>query len=104
MWEPLIEYLFHLQAPSISQHAQIIREMWTIDWLNHGESATLNKHLLDVPDATVGPSIFLSFALHPALSGPGQPFRTLPLLPHTSSTPVFHPTESSLWATLEEQS
>lgn len=43
-WEPTIEHLFELQAKNGAKHK--IREAWSIDAPNHGDSAVLNEEKL----------------------------------------------------------
>ncbi|KAJ3505219.1 hypothetical protein NLJ89_g7532 [Agrocybe chaxingu] len=43
-WEPVIERLFSLQR--MKDRTRQIREAWSFDWQNHGDSAVLNRELL----------------------------------------------------------
>ncbi|KAJ7470743.1 Alpha/beta hydrolase fold-1 [Mycena latifolia] len=43
-WEPVIERLYALQSPC--DHSSRIREVWSLEWQNHGESAVLNEEAL----------------------------------------------------------
>ncbi|KAJ7799996.1 Alpha/beta hydrolase fold-1 [Mycena olivaceomarginata] len=43
-WEPIVEKLFTLQSEKSTFYR--IREAWSFDWQNHGESAVLNEEAL----------------------------------------------------------
>ncbi|KAJ7799995.1 alpha/beta-hydrolase [Mycena olivaceomarginata] len=43
-WEPILEKLFTLQSEKSTFYR--IREAWSLDWQNHGESAVLNEEAL----------------------------------------------------------
>ena len=47
-WEPTIEGLFRREA--CHSHREI-REVWAIDWPNHGDSAALNTELFKQPNS-----------------------------------------------------
>ncbi|KAL0067007.1 hypothetical protein AAF712_005996 [Marasmius tenuissimus] len=43
-WEPVVEQLF--SAQSNIKHSYRIREIWSFDWQNHGDSAVANEQIL----------------------------------------------------------
>ncbi|OCH83549.1 hypothetical protein OBBRIDRAFT_840440, partial [Obba rivulosa] len=48
-WEPVIDVLFNLRVAKDSpagEHVSVIREVWSFDWQQHGESATVNRNVL----------------------------------------------------------
>ncbi|EEB92180.1 hypothetical protein MPER_09348 [Moniliophthora perniciosa FA553] len=64
-WEPVIDKLFN------SNSRQRIREAWTFDWQNHGDSAVINKEKLkDRPEAVYEWSAAIrNFARSPRMKG-----------------------------------
>ncbi len=46
-WEPTIEYLFNTVKDATSTGGPLIREAWSFDMPNHGESAALNEDVLN---------------------------------------------------------
>ena len=68
-WEPVIGRLFQYQIthPSLKP----IREAWSLDWPNHGESAVLNESVLQDPALVSKYHPFL-FAFHHSPPNSGE--------------------------------
>ena len=63
LWEPTIQHLFRMQAKALSNN--LIREIWTVDLLNHGHSAVLNSEAFDGPHNRMSTPCFMSVVPHP---------------------------------------